>query len=166
MQASCDGNQQAFEQLVLRHEAPLYRFMLARLGNVADAQDVLQEAFAAAWRYRQTYRSTWRFSTWLYRIALRHGQRRRHNNSAAVDPDAIAGVLVPGPLPGQADIWDHAREHLSATAFSIIWLHYHEQWKLAEIATCVDRPVSWVKVTLFRARRKLAVALKRDHYGV
>ncbi|MEO0586073.1 MAG: flagellar FliJ family protein, partial [Planctomycetota bacterium] len=35
-------------------------------------------------------------------------------------------------------------------------LHYHEQWKLAEIAACLGQPVSWVKVTLHRARKRLA----------
>ncbi|MFK7957989.1 MAG: RNA polymerase sigma factor [Lysobacterales bacterium] len=166
MAASCQGDQRAFEQLVLRHETALYRFMNARLGHRADAQDVLQEAFASAWRYRKSYRSKWRFSTWLYRIALRHGHRQRSRQRPSVDLDDAQLSAPSGQDPSNQDVWDHARNHLSAAAFNTVWLHYHEQWQLSEIATCLGRPVSWVKVTLFRARKKLAGVLNPDDYGL
>ncbi len=164
MAASCQGDHRAFEQLVLRHETALYRFMCARLGHPVDAQDVLQEAFASAWRYRKSYRPKWRFSTWLYRIALRQGHRERSRQGSWVALDD-AQLMAPAE-PANQDVWDQARKHLTAGAFSTLWLHYHEQWPLSEIATCLGRPVSWVKVTLFRARRKLAGTLNPDDYGL
>ncbi len=160
MQAVCAGDHRAFEELVRRHETPLYRFLVARLGHTSDAQDVLQEAFAAAWRYRGSYRSRWRFSTWLYRIALRHGLRLR-DKAGAGEADRVSLDQVELPAsedsePVEMDIWGFARQHLSRSSFTALWLHYHEQWKLAEIAICLGQPVSWVKVTLHRARKRLA----------
>ncbi|MEM9183139.1 MAG: RNA polymerase sigma factor [Pseudomonadota bacterium] len=165
MQAACAGDHSAFEELVSRHETPLYRFLVARLGHASDAQDVLQEAFAAAWRYRDSYRPRWRFSTWLYRIALRHGLRLRDTggaeHTAQVSLDEVE-LTAPGSTDRlEMDIWSFARQHLSSTAFTTVWLHYHEQWKLAEIAACLGQPVSWVKVTLHRARKRLARLLNQ-----
>ena len=81
------GDAGAFEALVGRHEARVYRLAHRLTGSDADAQDVLQEAFLAAYRGLASFRGTARFSTWLYRIATnaalmhRRAWRRRPTES-------------------------------------------------------------------------------------
>lgn len=63
------GDVAAFEELVRRHELPVYRLALRMLGDAGDAQDAAQETFVRAWRALASFRSESAFSTWLYRIA-------------------------------------------------------------------------------------------------
>ncbi len=75
------GDADAFETLVSRHEGRVYRLAYRLTGSDADAQDVLQDAFLAAYRGLASFRGTARFSTWLYRIttnaALLHRRARQ-----------------------------------------------------------------------------------------
>src|SRR3989454_8248780 len=63
------GDPGSFEDLLRRHRAPLFTFLLRMLGDRERAEDLAQEAFlrivkgAAAWEQRA------RFTTWLYTIA-------------------------------------------------------------------------------------------------
>jgi RNA polymerase sigma-70 factor (ECF subfamily) len=62
------GDEPAFEALVSRYQARVYR-LACRLTDEGDARDVLQETFLAAYRGLPAFRGESRFSTWLYRIA-------------------------------------------------------------------------------------------------
>jgi RNA polymerase sigma-70 factor, ECF subfamily len=81
------GDAGAFEALVARHEARVYRPAYRLTGSDADARDVLQEAFLAAFRGLPSFRGAARFSTWLYRITtnaalmLRRARQRRPTES-------------------------------------------------------------------------------------
>jgi RNA polymerase sigma-70 factor (ECF subfamily) len=55
----------------------LLRFLLTRCANYADAEDVLQDSLISAFRYLHSYDPRWRFSTWLYRIAIRNAAKQR-----------------------------------------------------------------------------------------
>jgi RNA polymerase sigma-70 factor, ECF subfamily len=63
------GDGPAFDQLVIRYQARVYRLACRLTGDEAEAKDVLQEAFLAAYRSLPAFRGEARFSTWLYRIA-------------------------------------------------------------------------------------------------
>jgi RNA polymerase sigma-70 factor, ECF subfamily len=63
------GEHAAFEALVCRYQARVYRLALRLTGNEGDAKDVLQEAFLSAYRGLPAFRGDSRFSTWLYRVA-------------------------------------------------------------------------------------------------
>jgi RNA polymerase sigma-70 factor (ECF subfamily) len=63
------GDNDAFGQLVERHEANVYGLCLKMLKNPEDAEDCLQEVFIKAYKALPTFREEARFSTWVYRIA-------------------------------------------------------------------------------------------------
>jgi RNA polymerase sigma-70 factor (ECF subfamily) len=63
------GEEPAFEELVARYQARVYRLACRLTGDEGDAKDVLQETFLAAYRGLPGFRADSRFSTWLYRIA-------------------------------------------------------------------------------------------------
>jgi RNA polymerase sigma-70 factor (ECF subfamily) len=78
------GDQEAFQELVERHQARVYRHAERLLGNREDAEEVLQDTFLAAYRNLSGFEERSRFSTWIYRIAtnealmrLRRASRRR-----------------------------------------------------------------------------------------
>lgn len=74
------GDLGLFAHLVPRYQAKLIRFALSKLGNVQDAEDLVQEAFLAAYHARETYSPDFAFSTWIWTITLnlakRHSRRR------------------------------------------------------------------------------------------
>jgi RNA polymerase sigma-70 factor (ECF subfamily) len=77
------GDEPAFEHLVRRYQARVYRLAARLTGNDGDAQDALQETFLQVYRNLGGFRGEARFSTWLYRIAtnaalgVRRTRRRR-----------------------------------------------------------------------------------------
>jgi RNA polymerase sigma-70 factor (ECF subfamily) len=162
------GSVDAFEQLVFRYQDRLYRFLAARAGNRADAEDVLQETFVAAYKYLSGYRSKYAFSTWLFTIALRKlgGVSARNRAGHAELPEQIP-CQQPGPeqLGSRAErresLWTLARSCLNESQFTALWLFYVEDMSQAEIAKTVRRPVSWVKVNLLRARRRMLSELQQ-----
>lgn len=156
------GSVDAFEQLVICYQDRLYRFLLVRASSSADAEDVLQDTFVAVFKYLPTYRKKYRFSTWLFTIALRqlgrqHGQRAEPGAS----PDSIAS---PNSGPEQigieseqrSSLWQTAKSCLGEAQFTALWLFYVEDMPLIEIGKVMKRPTSWVKVNLMRARRRLS----------
>lgn len=60
----------AFSQLVTAHSDKIYRLALKMLGNVQDAEDVLQETFIKAYNNIDGFEGRSQITTWLYRIAM------------------------------------------------------------------------------------------------
>jgi len=159
------GSVDAFEQLVLQYQDRLYRFLLVRANNRADAEDVLQDTFVAVFKYLPSYRPKYRFSTWLFNIAVRQLGRQRQSPGTADSLDSIAcGHVGPEQLgiqiEQQRSTWQTARSCLGDAQFTALWLFYVEDMPLSEIGKVMKRPVSWVKVNLMRARRRLSKELQ------
>ncbi|MCL5102778.1 MAG: sigma-70 family RNA polymerase sigma factor [Armatimonadetes bacterium] len=64
------GNLDAFDQLVLKHQARVYALAYRILGNGDDAADVQQETFVRAWRSLGKFRRDAELTTWLHRITV------------------------------------------------------------------------------------------------
>src|SRR5882757_8441407 len=64
------GDGAAFERLYSLHKRRVYSLCLRMLGNVAEAEDLTQEAFLQLYRKIGTFRGDSAFSTWLHRLAV------------------------------------------------------------------------------------------------
>lgn len=160
------GSVSAFERLVERYQERLFRFLLTRCASRADAEDALQDTFVNAFRYLGTYNPRWRFSTWLYRIAMRNA-----SNIAARNPERAADVQAevvddePGLLQAcirdaeRQNLWLTAKRLLSDEVYAAMWFRYAEDMPVKEIARALGRPQAWTRVSLLRARRRLAAEL-------
>jgi len=78
------GDDDAFGELVNRHQERVYRLGLRLTGSTADAEDVLQDTFLQVHKNLDKFRGDSRFTTWLYRVTtntalmlLRARKRRR-----------------------------------------------------------------------------------------
>jgi RNA polymerase sigma-70 factor (ECF subfamily) len=69
VRASLDGDREAFAVLVSRHAQSVLSLTTRMLGT-ADAEDVAQETFVAAYKALPGFQFSAKFSTWLYRIAV------------------------------------------------------------------------------------------------
>jgi RNA polymerase sigma-70 factor (ECF subfamily) len=66
---SLKQDHEAFGQLIDRHAPAIVNLAYRMVGNQAEAEDLAQEAFLAAFKALPTFRADAKFSTWLYRIA-------------------------------------------------------------------------------------------------
>ena len=64
-----NDTEQAFEILVQRYKNPLVNFVYRFLGNYETCLDVVQETFIKVFRYKNSYSTIAKFSTWIYTIA-------------------------------------------------------------------------------------------------
>jgi RNA polymerase sigma-70 factor, ECF subfamily len=92
MHAYRDGNARAFELLLARHERKVWNFLRRSVGDVALAEDLLQEVFLRVIRARADsvdWRGGSKFTTWLYAIArnicIDHARRAVHRDARSLD---------------------------------------------------------------------------------
>lgn len=157
-----EGSVAAFSKLVELYQERLLRFLLVRCRSRADAEDAIQDTFINAYRYIRSYKPRWRFSTWLFRIALRNAARaaRKTGATEGLSPGGAADPLEACIVASEREnLWLIARQALSADAYSAMWLRYVEDMSVKEVAHALEKPVSWTKVTLMRSRRRLSTEL-------
>ena len=71
-----NGDTDAFEELVRKHDRRVYRSLLSIVGSREEAEDALQDAFFKAFQNLPHFEGRSRFSTWLVRIAINTGLQR------------------------------------------------------------------------------------------
>jgi RNA polymerase sigma-70 factor (ECF subfamily) len=167
------GSAEAFADLVRAYRERLLRFLLTRSPSYADAEDVLQDTLIAAFRYLHSYDPRWRFSTWLYRIAIRNAAKQRTPDLVEIGDlhDEENDPLQQCIADSETDnLWLSARQLLNDEVFAAMWLRYAEDMSVNDIAKALDRSASWTKVNLMRGRRALeshmnGAADKSEAYG-
>ncbi len=104
------GDEEAFTELVHRHESRVYTLALKMLRNPADAEDVLQETFISALRGLPQFRGDSTFATWLYRIAYNATLMKLRTSAPAISLDeAIDGDE--SEMPRELTDWTHDPEN-------------------------------------------------------
>ncbi len=156
------GSVGAFTELVGRYRDGLLRFLITRCSSVADAEDALQDTMINAYRYLKSYDPRWRFSTWLYRIAIRNAAKQRRDSYAGVDDIADEES---DPLEMCIDaserenLWVTAKRLFNDDVYTALWLRYVEDMSINDVAAALERSGSWTKVNLMRARKALDAEL-------
>jgi RNA polymerase sigma-70 factor (ECF subfamily) len=160
------GDAQAFEEIVLRHQASAWTIAYRFVGNREDAEDLTQNAFLrllnAAPRYRPTASFQTYFSRIVSRLCLDHIQKKR-----PILLDALPELEDPSPLPDGVLV---SKEKSSAVRRGIallppnqrlaVILRYYEEYSCRDIATAMDVTEKAVERLLARGREALGRILK------
>ena len=164
------GSDEAFGRLVDRHGRRLLGLAASLLGNVADAEDVVQETLAGALRGLGGFRGAASVKTWLTRILMnqvaRHRRRQRIRQTVPLDPERDAGEggrRGPAGATSRADIRMDVAAGLAGLApehRDVIVLREMQQMSYDEMAAALRVPRGTVESRLFRARQKLKDLLK------
>ncbi len=100
------GDSQAFAALFEMHKPRIYAICLRMTNNIAEAEDLTQDAFIHVFRKLSTFRGESAFSTWLYRIAvntvLMHF-RKRSNRQISLDQPVQKDAAAPKREYGRVD---------------------------------------------------------------
>jgi RNA polymerase sigma-70 factor, ECF subfamily len=163
------GDEQAFATLYQLHRKRVYSVCLQMTKDVADAEDLTQEAFLQVFRSVNSFRGDSAFSTWLYRIAvntvLMKLRRRKAPPLLSLDEPVSAESPSLKREVGKADPFlsgavdrialRRAVEELPAGCRQIFDLHEVEGYQHHEIAEILHCSVGNSKSQLHKAKLKM-----------
>ncbi|MDQ6947707.1 MAG: RNA polymerase sigma factor [Actinomycetota bacterium] len=164
--AASSGDRQAFEELVKATYTDMYTLAYRLTGNEEDAQDVVQDAYARAYRGIRRFRGDARFTTWMYRITancasthLAKRSRARHDDFDeefdVVDTHPDHDPETKAELGFERDRIAKALEELPPRLRAVIVLRDVYDLPHESIAAELGITEAAAKVRLHRARRKL-----------
>jgi len=165
---SIAGREDSFEELVRRYQRPLVAYVYRMVGNYDAALDLTQEVFIKVYNSLHRYRSEYKFSTWIYRIAhnvaIDH-LRRASTHEANLQLESADGELYDRPVFSRHATPEQASEQaercttiedvvqaLPAAYRELILLRHAHDFSYDEIAEVTGLPLGTVKNRIFRAR--------------
>ena len=180
---SRNGDLDAFEQLVAKHQKRMLNIAYRMINDYDDACEVVQDAFVAAWKNIATFRGVEaKFTTWMTSITLNHARNRlkqiaSHAKTIAGSLDdpiateegqlkfepASSGPSVLDKLESR-DIQDRVRKCIDALEpefREVIILRDLQDFTYEEIAAAVKAREGTIKSRLFRAREAVKECLKK-----
>ncbi|MGO8757577.1 MAG: RNA polymerase sigma factor [Terracidiphilus sp.] len=176
IRAVLSGDKEAYGALVVRHSQSLIRAAYRITGNMADAEDVVQEAFLRGYRKLESFESRSDFGTWIYRIAVRCSLdkiacRKVDEASRVADEDdpELQAVQIADPAAGPERLLlggeigaleEMAMRGLTPTERTAFVLRHMEECSTEEIAAALGIAPNAAKQAVYRAvyklRRRLA----------
>jgi len=166
VERAANGDVAAFESLVATRLNRVHRTASAMLGNPADAHDVVQDVFVAAWRRLPTLRDHRRFDAWLNTAIVNRSRDvlRRRRRSRQLSLDATVEPWTDGDTTQVDDrsALAAAFESLSAEQRHILVMHHLHRVAVVELAAELAIPEGTLKWRLHAARAALHRALERE----
>jgi RNA polymerase sigma-70 factor, ECF subfamily len=164
------GSEMAFNILIDRHQQAVRTFLRRLLGNDADADDMAQETFLAAWTHARSFRDEGDVRSWLCGIAWRkaRGAQRlwfrrsardtaHHEFSSGVAGSASsAGSSMEDRLAVRAALQTLPLEQRAALTLCLVNGFSH-----AEAAKILGAALGTVKSHVLRGRERLREAIER-----
>ena len=178
-----EGDTAAFGELVVRHQAAVYRAALAATGSTADADDVAQEAFLLAYRRLKSFRGAASFKTWLLTIAWNQALNRRRAATrwwqrivpvGDADTRAVSASgfgppppATPEELAAGGQLRSGIRQAIAALPPKLrdaLLLAQSGEYSYDEMAAMLGAPAGTIKWRVSEARRAVRASLRaRGH---
>lgn len=157
----CNGDEDAFSEVIRRFQAPIYSLLIRMLGNEEDAQELLQLTFCRVYRYKERFDPDRKLVNWIFTIASNLAKKEWRRRSRWVNvPLEYVNLTSPGKT---APHYDAGRVQLKASieeAIDRLPHHYREPFILREkeamsyedIAEILSIKLGTVKSRINRAR--------------
>ena len=170
VQSAVAGREASFEELVRRYQRPIAAYVYRMVGDYDAALDLTQEVFIKVYNSLSRYRSEYKFSTWIYKIA--HNAAIDHLRRHAVRDQALHGgvdgehremTIESRRLTPEQESEQKERQTeiesvvqlLQASYRELIVLRHSHDLSYDEIAEVAGLPLGTVKNRLFRAREAM-----------
>ena len=177
----------AWRTVVRRHHATLVALAAGVVGNAATAEEVAQDAWAAAVGAIDGFQGAARLTTWLAAIVLNGARTRVRRDARTVlvasfeddgdpldgrfgedghwrTPPALFDALDPERIVAGRQLWDHvceAIERLAPMQRAVLLLCDVEQVEAAEVCRLLEITPQNQRVLLHRARTRLRAEVER-----
>jgi RNA polymerase sigma-70 factor (ECF subfamily) len=161
------GREDSFEELVRRYQRPIAAYVYRMVGDYEAALDLTQEVFIKVYNSLRRYRSEFKFSTWIYKIAhnsaidhLRRYSTREQSLISEFDGEQRELPIESRRISPEQEYAGKERRAeieqvvrgLPATYRELILLRHSHDLSYDEIAEVTGLPLGTVKNRLFRAR--------------
>ena len=176
-----EGRDAAHRELIKRYERPVFSLVFRMVRDRELAEDLTQDTFVKVLSHLDRYRTDFKFSSWLFKIAnnvaIDH-LRRRQLDTVSIDgsPHAMTADAVEASRFDISDDSENALDEMEARELgsaieraiaslrpeyrSCIMLRHVEGRSYEEIAGTLDLPLGTVKTYIHRARHELRRALE------
>src|SRR4029078_648998 len=159
-----------FEELVRRYQRPISAYVYRMVGNYESALDLTQEIFIKVYNSLRRYRSEFKFSTWIYKIAhnsavdhLRRSATREQSLISGTESEPFELPIESGRLsPEQESERKERRTEIETVVRSLpssyrelITPRHSQDLTYEEIVEVTGLPLGTVKNRLFRAREMM-----------
>lgn len=172
-----NGSQKAYAELTARHRPPVYQIILKIVRDNETAKDLVQETFMKAFASLASYRSEYRFSTWLYKIAANASidyLRKKRIQALSLDrpletkDGSVEIEVADDSFNPERDLErkerrtgiEQAIQSLPDKYREVIIYRHKDDKSYEEIADLLGVPVGTVKARIFRARELLKKRLR------
>lgn len=164
------GDRAAFAELYDTHIDSVYRYLLYRVREPSDAEDLASEVFTRAFanihRYRWQGKS---FLAWLYTIARNAVTDRRRRERPTVDLDDAYGLAEDGPTAHdravhgeRVDALRGAVKHLTAEQQEVLVLRFFQNMSSRQVAHRLGKNEGAIRALQFRALGRLRKLLRDE----
>jgi RNA polymerase sigma-70 factor (ECF subfamily) len=174
------GQELAFRELLTRYERPVFSLIYRMVRDRTLAEDLAQEAFIRAFNAIGTYKTSYKFSNWILKIANNHTidhLRKRKLDTVSIDGSPHARtqeeversrVVIESRDETPEEFVEHrelgsqieaAIGELREEYRTVIVLRHVEGYAYDEIAEVMELPLGTVKTYLHRARGELRKSL-------
>ena len=170
---ACMADISAYEQLVRRYQGRVYGLIYGMIGNREDAEGLMQEVFAKAWKARGNFREQTGFFIWIYRIAInrtinfrKRGRQGKTDSFEEFDPNvkqtesykkfsSKGSVLRKMSLSEFQKKMNEALLALSEKYRAVVIMHDVQGMSHAEIGAVMNCSEGAVGARLLQAREKV-----------
>jgi RNA polymerase sigma-70 factor, ECF subfamily len=169
------GEPQHFRRLVERHQRGIMGLTYRMLGNKAEAEDMAQQTFVDAFTALRDFNPTYKFSSWLYRIAINNCKdylksKKRTEQPLETDPapgEAVfsGGLVDPETATAQHELSEHmsrALNKLPVKYRTVIILKDMDDLSYEEIRSILKLPITTLKIRVVRGRKMLKDILEKQ----
>jgi RNA polymerase sigma-70 factor (ECF subfamily) len=181
------GREPAFRELIRRYERPVFSLVYRMVRDRELSEDLTQDTFIKVLTHIDKYRSEFKFSSWLFKIAnnvaIDHLRRRQldtvsmegspHATSTEIAEATSFELATQGETPLEelearelgSEI-ERAIAQLRPEYRACILLRHVEDKSYEEIAATLDLPLGTVKTYIHRARHELRKLLGHVREGL
>lgn len=164
------GDQVSFTFLLNHYWSEVFNFMLKRINNEIDAEDITIETFSKAFSSIKSYDSKFAFNTWLIAIAknVHIDMIRRRKDMSFLDLNDENQANYTNIADDSSNIEDEIIKEQNIKIFKnyirllkphyqeVIELRFFQELSYNEIATILNEPLNNVKIKIMRAKKLLA----------
>jgi RNA polymerase sigma factor (sigma-70 family) len=154
-----NGDQRAFNQLVLRYQSPLRSCIRRWCQDEALADDLAQETFIKAYNALSTFRGDAKFSTWLYRIAFNVSMSEQRKRGLVLlteeQEQALEAQTSKHDDVALCEDLNNAMQHLTLAQQTLIDLCLNRGFSHQEAAEITGMALGTVKSHVNRGKAKL-----------
>lgn len=171
IRAAQEGDIDAFSNLVRSHHKGVQAFLVVRLPNLQDAEDLVQEVFVTAFRRLVDFDAERPLAPWLRTIALNllRNYRRKFRAESVGGSDELQALLesqiesthAPGNETEKLTALRDCLEQLDGPVKQLLLAHYGDGLTLRNLANRSGRGYSAVAMQIRRVRELLATCVEQ-----